>query len=531
MSTPAQRLIWALLAEGRGTLRELTGPTAHLELASGEHVVLLAPMMRVEDVLRDHKPQVLHLVTAGGDVELARRVAAEAHPAYRSRKVGYHHLADDGTITHLAGDRLIPLENVRLDVGPTEEMLAQLRAAQQPLEDQVHLARAIGRRFPWVTLGIAVSCIGMFILAKHFDHGSYTEVVVRMGALTPGIKEGEIWRLFAAAFLHGNVVHLIVNMIALLAFGIALERLLGPSRYVILYALSALGGSLASSLLRPVIGVGASGAIWGLMGAGIAMAYRPRELLPAIAAREARRTALVPLVINVLYSFKAGIDMLAHFGGGLVGFVLMFGGVITRGVTPLWRPGTRPARDPLTVRVAAMVLALAMLGSVAAAMLLGKPWDVGGAGELVEVRVGETDLLLEVPRQLTERHGETKDGEVIVYNFGALDSLPIAIEVVVTPRASGLVLDDATLAKLRDELDKLEKAGWKKLSDATERTIGGHRFVEIRHRIADGVELHSIATVSGERVLLVRSYTRTPTPEGWAGAGERILDHLRFAPP
>lgn len=67
------------------------------------------------------------------------------------------------------------------------------------------------------------------------------------------------------------------QLIALASFGLMLERLLGPERYIVLYGLSALGGGLASALLRgPGLAVGASGAIWGLMAAGVGLAVWPR---------------------------------------------------------------------------------------------------------------------------------------------------------------------------------------------------------------------------------------------------------------
>src|SRR6185369_182404 len=133
------------------------------------------------------------------------------------------------------------------------------------------------------------------------------------------------------------VGHLAVNMIALASFGPLLERLLGPRRYILLYGLSGLGAGLASALLRgPGVSVGASGAIWGLMAAGVGLALWPRGLLPLLRLDQARRRATFPLVINIAYSFSPGVDLWAHFGGGLVGFALMATGLITRGVDPLW---------------------------------------------------------------------------------------------------------------------------------------------------------------------------------------------------
>ncbi len=83
---------------------------------------------------------------------------------------------------------------------------------------------------------------------------------------------GEIWRLLSHAFLHGSVVHLLVNSISLFSLGGMLERLLGWRRFLVLYTVSALAGGLASAFVGGArLSVGASGAIFGLLGATFAL--------------------------------------------------------------------------------------------------------------------------------------------------------------------------------------------------------------------------------------------------------------------
>jgi hypothetical protein len=84
-----------------------------------------------------------------------------------------------------------------------------------------------------------------------------------------GVADGEYYRLVTAAFLHGGLLHLALNMFALASLGPVLESALGRSRFLALYLLSALGGSTLSFLLAApnTVGVGASGAIFGLFGA------------------------------------------------------------------------------------------------------------------------------------------------------------------------------------------------------------------------------------------------------------------------
>jgi membrane associated rhomboid family serine protease len=118
-------------------------------------------------------------------------------------------------------------------------------------------------------------------------------------------------------------------MLALYSLGGFLEALLGGRRYLLVYGASAVGGGIATAIagtLRVMMGgapsytVGASGAIWGLMGATLALVLGRQ--MPRLIARGLRQRLLVVLAINVALSFVPGIDLYAHFGGGLVGFFL-----------------------------------------------------------------------------------------------------------------------------------------------------------------------------------------------------------------
>lgn len=124
---------------------------------------------------------------------------------------------------------------------------------------------------------------------------------------------GEWWRLLTAAFLHGGLLHIGFNMYVLWVIGPQLESLLGHARYLILYLMAALGGSVASFIFGPfnTLSVGASGAIFGLMAALIVAGRRLRADVTQI---------VVLLLINVVIGFLApGVDWRAHLGGAVVG--------------------------------------------------------------------------------------------------------------------------------------------------------------------------------------------------------------------
>lgn len=130
------------------------------------------------------------------------------------------------------------------------------------------------------------------------------------------VARGQLYRLITAAFLHANVAHIAFNMLALVIFGPLVEAAMGRVRFLTLYLLAALGGSVCSYFLGPinVIGVGASGAIFGVLGAWFVIAQ----------ARHADVRAILVLIgINLALSFSdPAIDWRAHVGGLLTGLVV-----------------------------------------------------------------------------------------------------------------------------------------------------------------------------------------------------------------
>jgi membrane associated rhomboid family serine protease len=131
-----------------------------------------------------------------------------------------------------------------------------------------------------------------------------------------GVADGEWYRMLTAAFVHQQIWHLALNMYALWVLGSLLEPVLGRWRFIALYLLSALGGSAASLLAPDAISYGASGAVFGLMGALFVVLRRFGRDVTAV---------LVILAINVVFGFVVpGIDWRAHFGGLVTGAVLAF---------------------------------------------------------------------------------------------------------------------------------------------------------------------------------------------------------------
>ncbi len=144
----------------------------------------------------------------------------------------------------------------------------------------------------------------------------------QLGALnSAAIVDGQWWRLLTVMVLHAGLVHFALNSLALYLYGPTLERLLGSGRFLALYVISGFVGSAASFTVgRTTLGVGASGAIFGLLGALIAYAWRRRDR-----GGMAQLQGLLLIVgINLFLAVSIpNIDNAAHIGGLLGGFAVM----------------------------------------------------------------------------------------------------------------------------------------------------------------------------------------------------------------
>lgn len=177
----------------------------------------------------------------------------------------------------------------------------------------------------YILLGIIVI---VWLLMELSGGSTNPRVLVRFGAnYGPGILDGEIWRLFTSMFLHIGLTHLAFNSYALFIFGLEMERLYGSDRYLVIYVLAGLFGSLASFASRgpQVLSAGASGAIFGVIGMNLAFFLLHRESFGHFGRQRLMNTLLI-IGLNLVFGFTVpGIDNLAHLGGLAGGFALGYG--------------------------------------------------------------------------------------------------------------------------------------------------------------------------------------------------------------
>ena len=177
-------------------------------------------------------------------------------------------------------------------------------------------------RRPFVTWAL-LAANGAVWLATTVAGGSEDpDVMLEFGALFgPYVAAGEYWRLFTAMFLHFGVAHLFFNSLALLIFAQIVERSYGHVRFVVIYLLTGLVGSIASFVFNPLaIAAGASGAIFGVLGALAAYFVAQRDMLGSFGRRNLIGI-LILMGVQLFYGFGTeGVDNWAHMGGLAAGF-------------------------------------------------------------------------------------------------------------------------------------------------------------------------------------------------------------------
>lgn len=151
----------------------------------------------------------------------------------------------------------------------------------------------------------------------------HIRTLVALGGLNPALvfQAGEAWRIFSAALLHADLLHLILNGVALYMAGVVLERLVGRTWFFALFVIGAVGGSLMSLAVNPatMVSVGASGAIMGLLAAAFVCSFRASSPTLRAQAQVPLMQVLIPSLIPIAVS-RTGqqIDFAAHIGGALI---------------------------------------------------------------------------------------------------------------------------------------------------------------------------------------------------------------------
>jgi membrane associated rhomboid family serine protease len=158
------------------------------------------------------------------------------------------------------------------------------------------------------------------------------------------IRQGEFWRFVTPIFFHANILHIFFNMYALYNIGLQIERPLGYARFLMIYFFSGIAGVFASFLFTATPSLGASGAIFGLIGALAVFLYRHYRLF-GVAGRNMLYNVVFIIIINLVISVSVPeIDLWGHVGG------LVTGSALAWLLSPLWKIQVDPfTGNPIAV--------------------------------------------------------------------------------------------------------------------------------------------------------------------------------------
>ncbi|CAH1439162.1 unnamed protein product [Lactuca virosa] len=276
---------------------------------------------------------------------------------------------------------------VEVESSPTPLLAAQRAGYQSQTPSPFREIKHFKKWFPWLIPSFVIADVVMFIITMYVNNcpknsvtcvatflgrfsfqpfkenpllGPSSSALEKMGALDVNkvVDDHQGWRLITCIWLHGGLLHLLANMLSLLVIGIRLEQEFGFIRIGLLYIISGFGGSLLSALfLQSNISVGASGAVFGLLGAMLS------ELITNWTIYANKLAALVTLVIIIAINLAVGIlphvDNFAHLGGFSSGFLLgfvflmrpQFGWVSQRYAPPYSRAGANKPKYKTYQRV------------------------------------------------------------------------------------------------------------------------------------------------------------------------------------
>lgn len=315
--------------------------------------------------------------------------------------------------------------------------LEVFKALHEP--KRAYFARAFSlTRFPWVTAALILLNLAVYLYTVRGGPLDLDSMVLFGGKAGPLVTDlGELWRLFTANFLHRDALHIGLNMFVLFNAGGALENTYRTLDYLWLLVFSGLATMTASLFLSDAVSLGASGMVFGCLGAIVVFGLKYRSLLPS-RYRTVMGDAAIPTVLGLLLIgiTSDGVDNWAHVGGLLAGMLTaaFMRPRLLADLGPWWSPAVRAAPTLL----------------IAAVVAFGQPLF---ASSLPSMRVERDDAYgVAVPVPKSWRWGADRMGSM-AYNNGLPDSARATFAAAVVEMPDGA--DPAQVAK-RFVLEVLE---------------------------------------------------------------------------
>lgn len=194
-------------------------------------------------------------------------------------------------------------DNIEMIIDVTNDINKKTEAENKKYE------KVFSPKKPIITKIIIAICILLFLIPN---------IDILLANNRERVLNGHVYVLLTSAFIHANIAHLIVNMYSLFIIGEQVENYFGKWRFLFIYIMSAVSGSLLSIVFNNGYSVGASGAIFGLLGCLLYFGYHYRLYLSSVLRNQIIPIILINLLIGFMYS---SIDNACHIGGLLGGYL------------------------------------------------------------------------------------------------------------------------------------------------------------------------------------------------------------------
>ena len=307
-------------------------------------------------------------------------------------------------------------------------------------EERAAFARALTSTTPRVLVTPALIAINVIVfllmMAAGADiTGDDASALLRWGATYgPAVTAGDWWRIVSSMFVHAGFLHLFSKMFVLVSIGPVTERLYGQAAFFVLYFIAGAAGSIAGIYWHPVTNsVGASGAVFGVMGMVLAYAFRQRRALHSSILRSFARSIASSVVLNMVLGLALPmINVAAHVGGLVAGF--LFGLLLARPLVP----------SPLMAQLSRSALAAVLGAALVAGSLFQLPRYDDWLGALAGFQAVERQTAVTLQRVISPRRTETRDATKTVTE-----------DAGVTPAESAALINGDVLPPWRAARDRL----------------------------------------------------------------------------
>jgi rhomboid protease GluP len=404
---------------------------------------------------------------------------------------------------------------------PRHASPTELADAERTGEGTIAAESRIARRLEAVPRGVVLVVavnVAMWIAETWFGGADSTAVLSRMGGnLGRWVREGgEWWRLLSSGYLHVGFVHLGSNAVALLLFGMQLEALLGTWRFLVLYTVALVGSEVVTALLTPdVLGVGASGGLFGLMGALAVLAWR-RKHVPSLSSAALLWLALVYIVFNLFASLAPGVGLLAHAAGGAVGAVVTLVGLPTWGLPPVVSGQPEPAGWRWLYRGLA-VGAVAVTGlAIVMAVRNGQPWLLKTPPATVPITLTGAPVTIDLPPSLNDHTGYHQGDGFQRFVLGSFNFDPIVVSVIVRQLPEAVTDDrlEAETEAMRAEVAAEKPEEGVQRQPPRVEVVDGRPWVKVEQRNGD-VQMPRWLMLLGDQRIDVQISFAEDAPEAW----------------